>query len=197
MWDIKLWYVLNWAMSLCFCLFLCNSFYFGALSEGSCSVMLAFLHPGSTLYVLKRTVSMFQGGSRRRISTPGSLFSPGQSPSGCCRVQPEQSENCSLESMGCNVLPSAEFWHDFKFSSLVVPAIESTVGLRAPDQFFLVCEWQTQQSISPSCLSNHLCQEIVFSTLQKSPGLWGPSLFPLYLFHAVDSYLSTASSLSD
>lgn len=127
-------------MSLCFCLFLCNSFYTGALSEGPCSTMLAFLHPGSTLYVLKRTVPVFQGGSRRTTSTPGPLFSPGQSPSGCCHVQPEQGENCSLEGMGYNALPSAEFLHDFKFSGLVVPATESTVGLQVLDQFFLVCE---------------------------------------------------------
>lgn len=62
-----------------------------------------------------------------------------------------------------------------KFHQLLDIAAKVTISLQLPDEFFLVRQWQVQQSTSPSRLIDHLFEEIICYVLQKSPGLLAPS----------------------
>ena len=85
---------------------------------------------------------------------------------------PEEAKVClqGCDPAFCLVLSSQgpELHH------LMVTAAKPALNIHVLKQFFLVCNYQIQQSISLRRLFNHLCQEVDISALQKPPGLLAP-----------------------
>lgn len=143
-----------------------------ALSGLSPSSMPAFYHACWTFCTLEWTVLVFWGRYAWR-----STISPLQAISHVFLLSRSLSKPQSpvLRSRVVTLLFVLHSSQYLKLYQLLVTVAELTISFQLPDEFFLVHQWQVQQSTIPSWLIDHFREEIICYTLQKSPGLLVPS----------------------